>query len=139
MRTLGLSILLSLLLCGCFLENASPTKKLSNAVHDMNDSARWGRIGMASQYVEAGYRQRFAESHRSWGRNIRVADGEVLSVQMAPDRESAHAIVTYSWYDLDTMTLHDTVVRQTWKSQEDFYGLSDESVIEGNPRLFAQK
>lgn len=139
MRTLALSLAVACLMGGCFLDNASPTKQLADTVHEFNDSARWGRIGSAAKFVEAGYRVRFVEAHRSWGRNIKLADGEVLSVSFADDRQSAQAIVTYSWYDLDTMTLHDTVIRQTWKSQEDFYGLSDETVIEGNPRLLASR
>ena len=136
MRTLCL-LLSSVLLGGCFLDNASPTKKLADAVHEMNDSARWGRIGSASRFVEADYRARFTETHRRWGNGIRVADGEVLSVQFAPDRQSALAIVTYSWYDLDTMTLHDTVVKQHWRATDEFYGLSEETVIEGDPRLLS--
>jgi len=129
-------LLSAALLCGgCFLDNASPTKRLADAVHEMNDSARWGRIGAASNFVDASYRHEFVQTHRRWGRTIKLADGEVLSVQFAEDRESAEAIVTYSWYDLDTMTLHDTVVKQEWRADDDFYGLSKETVIEGDKRL----
>ena len=130
-------ILTAVLLGGCFLDNASPTKRLADAVHEMNDSARWGRIGAAANFVDASYRQDFMRSHRRWGRSIKLADGEVLSVEFSPERDSAEAIVTYSWYDLETMTLHDTVVRQHWQENEDFYGLSGETVIGGDPRLFA--
>lgn len=137
MRTLGLALLLGISLSGCFLNNASPTRKIGDTVHDMNDQARWGRMGDAAQYVDPTYRSTYLTNHRRWGSAIQLADAEVVHVQIASDAANATAFVTYSWYSMDDMTLHQSVVRQRWSSQEesDSYALISESVVQGDPLL----
>ena len=117
---------------GSCLSNASPTKKLTDTVYETNDKARWGRIGQAAMRTTPGYRQAFMESHRGWGSRIQIADTEVLNLQFAQDGDVAVATVTYSWYALDTMTLHASVVRQRWEASEEFYGLAGEEVVQAH-------
>jgi hypothetical protein len=131
-----LGVALGVMLAGC-LQNASPTKKLTDTVHDLNDEARWGRIADASQRVDPSYRRVFMQNHKAWGSTIQIADAEVINLQIAEDGEQAAAFVQYSWYAMKTMTLHQSVVRQRWTSSTDSrgYGLISESVIQGDPRL----
>ena len=114
-----------------------PEQYMTNTIVRIHTDEGVEGIGAAANYVDPSYRADFVASHRRWGRSIKLADGEVLSVEFSPEKDSAEAIVTYSWYDLETMTLHDTVVRQHWEADDNFYGLSGETVIEGDPRLFA--
>lgn len=120
---------------GCFMANTSPQKKISDSVQDLNEQARWGRIGDAALLVEPAYRDTFVSAHRGWGSEIQLADTEIVHVQIASDAEHANAIVTYSWYAMDTMTLHETTIRQRWSAHSGGYALTSEAVIKGDSRL----
>jgi hypothetical protein len=133
MRAWGTILLLTL--GGCFMANTSPAKKISDSVQDLNEQARWGRIGDAALLVEPGYRDAFLSAHRGWGSDIQLADTEIVHLQIAPDAEHASAIVTYSWYAMDTMTLHETTIRQRWSAHSGGYALTSEAVIKGDSRL----
>lgn len=126
---------LSFGLCGCFMANTSPAKKIGDTVQDLNEQARWGRLGDAALLVEPSYRNTFLNAHQQWGSEIQLADTEILHVQIAPDAEHASALVMYSWYAMDTMTLHETTVRQRWSAHGGGYALVSEAVIKGDPRL----
>jgi hypothetical protein len=126
---------MSLGLSGCFMANTSPAKKLSETVQDLNEQARWGRLTDAANLVEPGYRNAFLSAHQQWGSEIKLADTEVLHVQIAADAEHANAIVNYSWYAMETMTLHETTVRQRWSAHSGGYALVSEAVVRGDPRL----
>jgi hypothetical protein len=127
--------LLTLGLAGCFMANSSPAKKISDSVRDLNENARWGRIGDASLMVDGSYRNTFMSSHQGWGSEFELADAEVEHVQIDPSEEHASAIVSYSWYATDTMTLHTTTVRQRWSAVSGGYALFSEAVVKGDPRL----
>jgi hypothetical protein len=127
--------LMALGLCGCFMANTSPAKKLSETVQDLNEQARWGRLTDAANLVEPAYRNAFLSAHQQWGSEIKLADTEVLHVQIAPGAEHANAIVNYSWYAIETMTLHETTVRQRWSAYSGGYALTSEAVVRGDPRL----
>lgn len=130
-------IFAGLLLSGCFMGNNSPAKKIGDSVHDLNDQARWGRIGDAALLVEPSYRDQFVIAHQKWGSDIQLADSEIVQVKIAPDAEHASAIVSYSWYAMDTMTLHETVVQQRWSAHGGGYALVSEAVVKGDPRLLS--
>jgi hypothetical protein len=130
--------LLALGLAGC-LNNMSSTRKIGDTVHDMNDQARWGRLGDAAQYVDPTYRGQYLANHKLWGSTVQLADAEVVHVQIAQGAEHATAFVTYSWYATDTMTLHQSVVRQRWQSLGSSYALISEVVVQGDPQLLGAK
>lgn len=126
---------LALGLSGCFLANSSPAKKIGDTVHDLNDQARWGRLSDAASMVDPSYRVKFLKDHQRWGDDIQLADSEVMQVQIASDSEHANALVNYSWYALDTMTLRQTTVRQRWSAVAGGYALMSEAVVRGDPNL----
>ena len=128
-------LLLPLLLTAC-MHDAGPRKALADAVNNMNDAARWGRIGTAVGLVDASYQMRFVEAHDGWGESIQLADSDVVQVDMT-DENTATAVVAYSWYNLRTMTLHNTVVQQRWVSADEDFTLASEIVIKGDTNLFA--
>lgn len=147
MKTPSWSPVRSLLVCmlvgslaGCgALANASPARKIGDTVKDMNDRARWGRVGDAAQYVDPSYRATYLQNHRLWGSKIQLADVEVVQLQISNDTEQATAFVTYSWYGMDNMTLHQSTVRQRWLGTKESYVLMSEAVIQGNTALLGSQ
>ena len=121
--------------CGA-MANASPAKKLTDAVHGLSEATRWGQLNNAMRMVEPTYRAKFLQNHRQWGAGIQVADAEVVILDMSPDHESATAVLAYQWYLYDNMSLRQSVVRQIWALNEGGYGLMAERIVQGDPRLF---
>jgi hypothetical protein len=122
-------------MCACFLANAGADKKVGDAVQNLNNQARWGRISDAALLVQPDYRQTFLNQHERWGTDIQLADTEVMNIQLASDAKNASAFVTYSWYAMTDMTLHETTLRQLWKSHNNTFALASESVVRGDPSL----
>jgi len=121
--------------CACFLANGGTDKKISDAVQNLNDQARWGLIQDATLLVQPDYREQFLTQHRRWGSEIQLADSEVVNVQLASDSTLASALVTYSWYARNDMTLHETTLRQLWKARSSSFALAGEAVVRGDPAL----
>ena len=123
------------LISGCL--NASASKKFSESVENMNKATRWGEIRQATSMVDPAYQAAFASNHAEWGSLIQVADSQVMQLDLAPDQESAVAVITYDWYLMSAMTLHKSVVRQSWtrRPESSDFGLSGEVVVKGDPRL----
>lgn len=128
-------IIIILLVNSCFLDNISPTRKLNEAIRDMNDASRWGRIDLAVQFVEPTYHSNFLKARHRWGRQFRIADVELVRLDIDSEQDQAIAFMAISWYRLDQMTLHHTVVRQVWNEYDGHYRMSGESVFEGDARL----
>jgi hypothetical protein len=124
-----------LLLGGCMLANMGASKRLSEAVNQMSRSTRWGQMAEAAHMVDPSFRPLFMRNHRGWGQTIQVADTEVVHIELAPDSESALALISYEWYLPDTLTLHQTVVRQRWSRLGSGYTLISEAVVQGDGRL----
>jgi hypothetical protein len=124
--------------CACFLANGSDGKKIGDAVQNLNDQARWGLIQDATLLVQPDYRERFLTQHRRWGSEIQLADSEVVNVSLASDSKLASALVTYSWYARNDMTLHETTLRQLWKARSSNFALASEAVVRGDPGLLQE-
>jgi hypothetical protein len=125
------------LLSACFLANSGADKKVGDAVHNLNNQARWGRINDAALFAMPDYRETFLRQHRHWGSDIQLADTEVVNIQLASDSETASAFVNYSWYAMKDMTLHETTLRQLWKAHRSSFALVSETVVRGDPTLLA--
>jgi hypothetical protein len=124
-------------LSACFLAGAGADKKLSEAVYNLNDQARWGRIDDAVPFVDVPFRERFADQHRRWGNEIQLADSEVLNIRLSGDSANASAFVSYSWYEMNDMTLHETTLLQQWKARGRSFALAGETVVRGDPAILS--
>ena len=130
-------VLVVAMLAGCgALANATPGKKLSDAVLGLSEATRWGRLGTAANFVDPNFRTQFIENHRHWGGAIQLADSEVVHVEVASGHEQATALIAYQWYLAGAMTLQTTVIRQRWVLFEDRYGLVSEIIVRGDRRIF---
>ncbi len=135
--TRGWLLLGCLLLGGCLLQNAGAGKRLTDTVNEMDKTTRWGQVADAARLAVPAYRAQFMARHSDWGQEIQLGDSEVVHVEMAPDSESAVALLSYSWYLTDAMTLHQSVVRQHWvRGRGGDYALLSEAIVQGDPRLF---
>ncbi|HET8936272.1 MAG TPA: hypothetical protein VFN67_22670 [Polyangiales bacterium] len=121
------------------MNNLRADKKIGDAVQNLNNQARWGRINDAVLLVHPEYRETFMRQHSLWGTDIQLADSEIVNIQIANDSNKASAFVLYSWYAMTDMTLHETTLRQLWEAQSSSYTLSSETVVKGDPGLLASK
>lgn len=131
-----LCALVGLLAGGCMFQNLSPQNRLNEHVFVLNDAARWGRIDVAIANVDADYRQRYAVRHEHWGEAIQIAEASIVSMQLDEDKEAATSQVKVSWYQTDTLTLHQSTIMQRWKADGQSFLLVDEK-ISGDVALFA--
>ena len=120
---------------GCLLQGQGRAEALADAVHGMVDETRWGRAELAADRVAPAFRERFVQAHAKWGQSIEIADVDLGTLRMASDEESATAVLTVSWYALDTMDLATTQIRQRWEHKGGNYVLAREAVIGGDARL----
>ena len=134
MRTLTVALALSLF-SACLLANAGADKKIGDAAHSLNTQARWGRVDDAALLVAPDYRPTFLIHHRRWGREIQLADIEVVNIQLTNDADRASVYVNFSWYAMEDMTLYETTLRQQWISSKNTFALASEAVVRGNPAL----
>ena len=134
MRGVGL---LCVLLSGCMGQGNGAAQRFHETVLDMNKNTRWGQIGDAVRWVEPSYQGKFAQTHMAWGEDIQLADSEVVSIQMAPDQESAIALVSYQWYRTADMNLYTTIVQQRWSQVGENFLLMSERVVKGEVALLA--
>jgi len=125
-----------LLAQACIFQNLSPTEKLKDAVIGYNDACRWNRLDLAVLMVDYPYRGDFRAMHYAWGRDIQIADLDILQVQTAgKEFETAAATVHYRWYDQRAMVIADTVVLQRYEKRKGNYVLVSEEVVSGDARL----
>lgn len=122
---------------GCLMQNLSPETRMRDAVIELNEGARWGRMDVASGHVAPGFQPQYKLSHMRWGRDIQIADTEILGMNPHTDEEGEGAFsrVAVRWYDENTMVLADTVIRQTWQKHKQTFILTNESIESGHPGL----
>lgn len=129
-------LLLALASAGCVFQNMQMTERLQDQVYALNDETRWGRIDLAAQRVVPAYRSRFLELHQGWGTSVQVAETELTNLALAEDGQSAAALVTVSWYDMQSMEAHTTHLRQRWTKSDGPFALAGEEIVGGEPSLF---
>lgn len=131
-----LVILAVFLLSGCLLQQLRPSERLREAVHRLNDETRWGRLDLATTDVGPAYREEFATRRYEWGRSIQIADQELLSVVLDDSGDHATSTLAVSWYALDTMTVRETTVKQSWAHSGGTFVLVREEVASGDETIF---
>lgn len=130
------SILALVLFSGCVFNNVSAEEKLRDSVVGLNEEVRWDRLDLASARVSPEFRGQFRRTHADWHRGFELADHEIIDVQVAgEDRERATSFVTFRWYDMRTMLLAETTVKQEWRRSINGYLLTSEAVTDGSARL----
>lgn len=137
MRVLSRFVLMvPIFFSACIFQNISPTEKLRDAVIGYNDAYRWNRLDLAVLMVDPPLRPKFRAEHHRWGKDIQIADSEILQVQVAgKEHATAVATVAYHWYDQRGMVIAETVVLQRYEKRKGGYAVIGEEVISGDARL----
>lgn len=130
---------LLLVMSGCLIQNLSPETRLRDSVIELNEGARWGRMDVAAGHVSPLFQNQFKLSHVRWGRDIQIADSEILAVSAHTEEDGTGAVsrVAVRWYDHETMVIEQTTVRQAWIKHKQTFLLTAESVESGHPGLLA--
>jgi len=138
MRPKRMGVALVVLACayGCFAP-ASPTIRVSDAAHDLNVATRFGKMELAVSHVDTSVRTDFMARRSQWGREIRIIDIDLGSVEL---RDETHAIVTVdvSWVPLRDNMLRSTRVTQTWEDKGHGWKLAREVRGAGDQGLFGE-
>jgi hypothetical protein len=121
---------------GCFAP-ASPTMRVNDAAHDLNIATRFGKMELAVSHVDASVRADFMARRSQWGREIRIIDVDLGSVDV---RDETHAVVTIevSWVPLRDDILRSTRVTQTWEDRGKGWKLTREVRASGDQGLFGE-
>ena len=130
---------LALVLPACLLQNISATETLRDSIVGLNDELRWQRMDLAVSRVAPTFRAHFMESHQAWGRDIHVADTELMRVNLDEDGDRATSLVAVRWYSMRTMTLHQSMVEQSWQRAGRDFVLTDESVVSGATGILVER
>jgi len=133
-----LALLSALALASCTLSNLTPQSRFSDAAYRVNDTARWGQLDLASEYVDASYKSRFLSRRREWGERISVAEVDVVFMNIDREHDRATSEVNLSWL-VDGISLYKSVITQTWKSERGQFRLLDEKLKKGDPGLFDEQ
>ena len=77
--------------------------------------------------------------HAGWGRDLQIAETELLRVNMESEGDGASSVVSVHWYNMRSMTVHETMVEQSWTRAGRHFVLTDARVLDGDPRLFRER
>ena len=133
-----LAALLCLSLGGCMAGNLSASESLRDSIVNLCDELRWSRIDLAIDRVAPSFRNDFSVMHAGWGRDVQIAETELLRVNMETEGDGASSMVSVRWYNMSSMTVHETMVEQTWLRAGRHFMLTDARVVDGDSRLFRE-
>ena len=125
------------LLAAC-LNQPTSGALVQQTAQELNVNTRFGRLELASENVAPTYRDRFAELHREWGGNVRIADTELSGLTMKGPEE-ALVLVRVAWFKVDEGDLRGTTVKQSWKSQKGTWLLASEERGSGDLGLLGER
>lgn len=111
--------------------------RVNDAAHDLNVATRFGKMELATSYVDPSVRADFIARRSQWGREIRIIDVDLGSVDI---RDETHAIVTIevSWVPLRDDILRTTRITQTWEDKGKGWNLTREVKAAGDQGLFGE-
>ena len=126
---------LALFLAACPGFHQSPGVRLQEAATELNVNTRFGRMEMATESVAPTARDAFMQRRRAWGNDVRVADYELAGVHVKESETEAETFVQVAWYRIDQGDLHNTTLKQSWRSFKGDWKLVDETRKEGDAGL----
>lgn len=137
MRHALLALAFPILLCACPLGHQAPAARAQEAASDLNLNARFGRMELAAEAVDAKAKDKFFERRRAWGGNVRIADYELQGLRMKGE-EDAEIFVRVAWFRVDEGDLRVTTVQQKWHDFKGDWKLVDESRSDGDAGLLGE-
>ena len=102
-------------LAGCMMP-PTPMMRAQEATQEFNLDLRFGRAESALEKVAPAARNDYAEHHRAWGSNVRIAELEVAGMHPKNDHD-VDVIVNVEWYRPENQDLRTTTLKQSWHDQ----------------------
>jgi len=128
--------MLTIAAIACLGRTQMAQERLRDAVVGYNDELRFGRMDLAVQRVAPALRGQFVGSHYRWGRDIAIADTEIVNVEaVGEDFDHAVSFVSFRWYPTGTTIIRETLVREEWRKDRTVFVLVGESAVDGDPAL----
>jgi hypothetical protein len=129
---------LALSLAACTALHQPPAVRVQEAATELNVNTRFGRMELATESVAPTARDSFIKHRRAWGNDIRVADYDLSSLRVKEGDQEAETLVSVSWYRIDQGDLHQTTIKQSWKSFKGDWKLVDEARKDGDFGLLSE-
>ena len=111
----------------------SSEDKLRDAVNQLNEGVRWGRIQDVLVHIGPSSHQHFLELHKDFGNALQVTNYEVVNTIIDMEQGTAEIGVKLTWYRIDEMEVHETVLSQRWEKHENRWLLTAEAYRSGTP------
>lgn len=135
-RAAGFALSAAFVTC-CAAAFQGPTYKLNEAVLQLNEGVRWGRLQQVMTRVDPSSRDYFLEAHAQFGREIQISDYEILSSEVDLENGKAEVSVFVSWYRISEMVIHQTTFVQLWETRDRQWLLVAEKHQSGVPLLMS--
>lgn len=136
LRTAGV-LFSAIALTGCPTP-PTPKDKASEAAHELNLSARWGRMDIAVTRSAREDQEEFMKRRSLWHNGLRIVDTELAGLHL---HDSTHATVQVdvSWLLDDNTSLRLTRIEQEWKNEGGRWVMTTEKRVGGSLGLFGEK
>jgi hypothetical protein len=115
----------------------TPMAKAQETTQEFNSDMRFGRNETLLERVAPSARNDFAEHHRAWGTDVRIAELEVAGIRPKGDHD-VEVLVHVAWYRPDQQDLRSTTVKQRWHDQNGWQLVAEER-IEGDLGLLGER
>jgi hypothetical protein len=115
-----------------------PAERASDAARQLNVASRFGELASVIDMTSPRIRDRFQEKRAEWGKDVRVVDVELASLDLA-DAHHARVMVDFSWTRTNEGTLRATRVLQEWEAAEGPWLLVREKRVSGDLGLFGER
>jgi hypothetical protein len=121
-------------LTGCPMP-PSNAARMQEAATDFNTNLRFGRTQMAVERVDSVVREAFLRRRLTWGKDVTLADYELLGAKML-DEDHAEVSIKYDWFHANEQELRVSTVRQKWETHKGNWLLEGEAIVDGDPGIF---
>jgi hypothetical protein len=131
----ALAPLLAVLLAACPAP-LNAVQRGQQTAQEFNQDTRFGRTSLAMDRVAKEARDDFAQHHRSWGTDIRIADVELSGMKSHGERD-LDVMVRVGWYRQTEQDLRVTTLKQNWRDK-DGWELVAEERLDGDVGLLGE-
>ena len=110
-----------------------PRQKLKHTALKFNEGLRWGRYSEVYTRVDPKALDHFMEMHKDWGSEIRIENAEMVRFVVDEKAKKASIVVSFTWYRITEMVVHDTMTVQHWERREGEWMMIAEEYQSGTP------
>ncbi len=126
-------VLAAAVFASCAAAMQGPTEKLNEAVIQLNEGVRWGRLQQVMPRVDPSSQDHFLAAHEEFGGEIQISYYELLSSEIDLEAGKAEVGIALSWYRQSEMIVHQTIIVQLWKRRDRKWLLVAEKHQSGEP------